>query len=74
MALCTDTPTAELVTFLDSRCRALELLQTIQSLKSTAITLRSLQSTGGKVSKPTYTNVATQLQCRVQCVTQTFQM
>jgi len=35
MASCTDTPTtAELVTFLESRCRALELFQTIQSLKS----------------------------------------
>jgi len=30
----TDTPTtAELITFLESRCRALELLQTTQSLK-----------------------------------------
>ena len=66
MASRTDTSTtAELVTFLESRCRALELLQTIQSLKSSAITPRSSQSTGGKVSKPTYTNVATQLQCPV---------
>jgi len=48
----TDTPTtADLVTFLEPRCRALELLQTTQSLKSTAITPRS-QATGGKVSKP----------------------
>jgi len=65
-----DTPsTAELVTFLESRFRSLELLQTIQSLKSAAITPRS-QATGGKDSKPMYTNVATQL----QCVTSTFQM
>ena len=71
MASCTDTPTtAELVTFLESRCRTLELLQTTQSLKSTAITPRSSQVTGVKVSKPMYTNVATQL----QCVTQNFQM
>ena len=63
MASRTDTPTtAELVTFLESRCRALELFQTTQSLKSTAIIPRS-QATGGKVSKPMYTNVATQLQC-----------
>jgi len=57
MASRTDTPTtAELVTFLESRCRASELLQTTKSLKSSAITPRSSQSTGGKVSKPTYTN------------------
>ena len=43
----------------------MELLQTTQSLKSSAITPRSSQSTGGKVSNPTYTNVATQLQCPV---------
>jgi len=43
----TDTPTtAELVIFLESRCRALELLQTTQSLKSTSITPRSPQSAG----------------------------
>jgi hypothetical protein len=54
MASRTDTPaTAELVTFLESRCRALELLQTIQSLKSKAITTLPSQSTGEKVSKPT---------------------
>jgi hypothetical protein len=64
MVSCTNTPmTAELVTFLESRCRALELLQTTQSQKSSAIIPRPSQSTGGKVSKPTYTNVATQLQC-----------
>jgi len=66
MASRTDTlTTAEVVTFLESRCRALELFQTIKSLKSSAITPRSSQSTGGKVIKPTYTNVATQLQCPV---------
>ena len=59
-----ETPTtAELVTFLVSRCRASELLQTTQSLKSTAITPCSSQPTGGKVSKPIHCNVATQLQC-----------
>jgi hypothetical protein len=42
MASRTDTPTnAELVTFLESRYKALELLQTIQSLKSSVITPRS---------------------------------
>ena len=60
----TDTPmTAELVTFLESRCRALELLQTTRSLKVVPTTSRSSQSTGNKVSKPSYSNVATQLQC-----------
>jgi len=59
----TDTPTEELVTFLESRCRALELLQTTQSLKTGTATPRSSHSTGSKVSKPSYSNVATQLQC-----------
>ena len=58
-----DTPTtAELVTFLESRCRALEQLQTTQSLKVVPNILHSSQSTGNKVSK-SYSNVATQLQC-----------
>jgi len=55
--------TAELVTFLESRCRALELLQTTQSLKTTPVTVCTSQSTGSKVSKPSYSNVATQLHC-----------
>jgi len=47
MASRTDTPTtAELVTFLESKCRALELLQTTQSLKTTAVTPCSSESTG----------------------------
>ena len=54
-----DSPTtAELVTFLESRCTALELLQTTQSLKVVPTTLRSSQCTGNKVSK-SYFNVAT---------------
>ena len=41
-----DTPTTtELVTFLESRCRALELLQNIQSLKTTPTTVRTSQVT-----------------------------
>jgi len=60
----TDTPTtAELVTFLESRCRALELLQTTQPLKIVPATSRPSHSTGSKVSKPSYSNVATHLQC-----------
>jgi len=60
----TDTPmTAESVTFLESRCRALELLQTTQSLKIVPATSRSSHTTGSKVSKPSYSNVATKLQC-----------
>lgn len=59
-----DTPTtAELVTFLESGCRTLELLQTTQSLKTVLATPRSSHSAGSKVSKPSYFNVATQLQC-----------
>jgi hypothetical protein len=42
----TDTPTTtELLTFLESRCRALELLQNIQSLKTTPTTVRTSQVT-----------------------------
>ena len=44
------------------KCRALELLQTTQSLKVVPNTLRSSKSTGNKVSE-SYSNVATQLQC-----------
>jgi len=42
-----DTPTtAELVTFLESRCRAFELLQTTQSLKVVPNNSRSSQLIG----------------------------
>ena len=58
-----DTPTtAELITFLESRCRAFELLQTTQSLNVVHNISRSSQSIGNKVCK-SYSNVATQLQC-----------
>jgi len=54
-----DTPTtAELVTFLESRYRALELLQTTQTLKVVHNISRSSHLTGNKVSK-SYSNVAT---------------
>ena len=57
------TPTtADLDTFLESRCRHLELLQTTQSLKVVPTTSRSSHTTGTKVSK-SYSNLATQLQC-----------
>jgi hypothetical protein len=59
-----DTPTtAELITFLESRCRALELLQTTQSLKAGTTTPRSSHSIRNKVTKTSYSNIATQLQC-----------
>ena len=45
------TTTAELVTFLESRCKAFELLQTPQSLKLVPNISRSLKSIGIKVSK-----------------------
>jgi len=58
-----DTPTtAELVTLMESRCRAFELLQTTQSLKVVPNISRSSQLTGNKVSK-SYSSIATQLQC-----------
>ena len=59
-----DTPTtAEPITLLESRCRALELLLTTQSLKTGTATPRPSQSAGTKVSKLSYSSVATQLQC-----------
>ena len=74
MASRTDTPTTpELVTFLESRC-SLRVTSDYPSMKSPAIAPRSSQSTGGKVSKPTYTNVATQLQCPVCNASHTLQM
>ena len=60
----TDIPmTIELMTFLESRCRALELLQLTQTLKMSTATPRSSHTLGSKVSKPSYTYVATKLQC-----------
>ena len=60
----TDIPsTAKLVTFLESRCRVLELLQTTQSLKVVPATSRLSHTMRSKVNKPSYANVATQLQC-----------
>ena len=59
-----DTPTpAELVTFLESRCMTLKLFLTTQSLKTVIAPSRLSQSAGSKISKPSYSNVATQLQC-----------
>jgi hypothetical protein len=59
-----DTPTtAELVTFLESRCTALELLQTTQSQRSVTAPPRPSASTGHKVSRHPYSNAATQVQC-----------
>jgi len=60
----TDTPTtAEMITFLESRSRALELIHTTQSPKIIPATSRSSHTTGSKVNKHSYCNVATQLQC-----------
>jgi len=58
----TDIPsTTELMTFLESRCKALELLQLTQTLKMSTSTPRSSHPMGIKVSKPSYTHVATKL-------------
>ena len=54
--------TAELVTFLESRCRDLELLQITQPLKVIAKISRSSQFSGNNVNKA-YSNIATQPQC-----------
>jgi hypothetical protein len=58
-----DTPTtAELITLLESRCRALELLQTTQSPRSVTAPSRPSASTE-HVSRQSYSNVATQVKC-----------
>jgi hypothetical protein len=59
-----DMPTtSELITFLESRCRALELLQNTQSVKASTAPPRTSQPFSSTVSKPAYSNVVTQVQC-----------
>jgi len=55
--------TSDLIMFLESRCRALELLQNTQSGKTVIASSRQPQTYEGKVSKPSYSNVVTQNQC-----------
>jgi len=55
--------TSDLIAFLESRCRALELLQNTQSVKTVTASPRQPLTYGGKVSKPSYSNVVTQTQC-----------
>jgi len=55
--------TSGLITFLESRCRALELLQNTPSVKTDTASPRLPPTYGGKVSKPSYSNVVTQTQC-----------
>jgi len=63
MAARVDPPTtSELITYLESKCRTLELIQSTQSMKVTTAPSRFSPSTS-KVSKPSYSNVVTQLQC-----------
>jgi hypothetical protein len=52
--------TSDLIAFLESRCRALELLQNTQSMKTVTASPRLPPTYGGKVSKPSYSNVVTQ--------------
>jgi len=60
----TDIPTtAELLTLLESRCRALKLLQTTQSLEMVPAAAQSKHTMGSKVTKPSRTYVAIQIQC-----------
>jgi diphosphomevalonate decarboxylase len=59
-----DIPTlADLITFLGNRCRALELIQSNQLVKALPALPKPSQLPDRKVSKHTYSNVATQLQC-----------
>ena len=55
--------TTDLITFMESRCQALELIQTTQPVKVQPTTSRASYSTRSKVSKPTRTYVATHVQC-----------
>jgi hypothetical protein len=55
--------TSDLITFLESRCRALELLQNTQSMKTVTASTRQTPTFGGNVSKPLYANAVTQTQC-----------
>jgi len=55
--------TTDLITFMESRCQALELIQTTKPAKVQPTTSRALYSTRNKVRKPTRTYVATQVQC-----------
>jgi diphosphomevalonate decarboxylase len=55
-----DIPTsADLITFLETRCRALELIQSNQLVRTLPSLPRSSQATDRRVSKHTYSNVAT---------------
>jgi len=63
-ASCEDIPsTSDLIMFLKSRCRALELLQNTQWVKTVTASPRQPLTYGGKVSKPSYLNVVTRTQC-----------
>jgi len=63
-ATSTDTPTtALLITLYESRRRALKRIQITHSRKMFPATSRSSLTTGSKVTKPSYSNVATQVQC-----------
>ena len=63
-ASCADIPTsADLIRFLETRCRVLELIQSNQLVRALLALPRSSQPADRKVSKHTYSNVATQLQC-----------
>jgi hypothetical protein len=55
-----DIPTsADLITFLESRCQAFELIQSNQSVRALSSLPRSSQPADRRVSKHTYSNVAT---------------
>jgi hypothetical protein len=49
----------ELITFLETRCKAFELLQNVQASKTLVATPVSPQTSGTKVSKPIHCNVVT---------------
>jgi hypothetical protein len=60
----TDVPTtSELITFLESRCRALELIRNTQSSSTATVSSRVQQSARTKVSRSSYCNVVTPTQC-----------
>jgi hypothetical protein len=60
----TDVPTtSELITFLELRCRALELIHNTQSTSTATVSPSAQQSARTKVSRSSYCNVVTPTQC-----------
>jgi len=58
--------TTELISFLETRCKALELLQNAQVPRTTTAFPRPTQSAEANVRNPSHCTLATQVQCLVR--------